>query len=180
MHETITLNAMTPELLNARKRAKQLCMEINALRADQMRARKALYSQLFGRVERAYIEPTFFCDYGSNIFLGDQFYANHHCVILDAADVHIGARVMLGPNVHLYTTTHPLNAAERRAGVIHAAPITLGDDVWIGGGAMILPGVSIGDGAVIAAGAIVTRDIPAHTLAVGNPARVQKSHINQE
>lgn len=174
-----TIHPHTPELAAARKRAKSLCQQLNSLRADQHKARKPLYQQLFAEVERAYIEPNFFCDYGSNIFLGEQFYANHNCVILDGAPVRIGKRVMLGPNVHIYATTHPLDAAERASGIEHCAEVHIGDDCWIGGGAIILAGVSIGAGAVIGAGSVVTKDIPAAVVAAGNPCRVIKP-VNPE
>jgi maltose O-acetyltransferase len=164
----------TPALMAARKRAKQLCQQINALRADQHKARLPLYRTLFGKVSTAYIEPHFFCDYGSNIFLGEKFYANHNCIILDAAEVHIGDRVLLGPNVQIYTTTHPQNAATRASGKASAAPVVIGDDCWLGGGAIILPGVRIGKAAVIGAGSVVTRDIPEGVVAVGNPCRAIK------
>lgn len=169
------VNPFAPELVKARKRAKGLCQQLNALRADQTKARKPIYQQLFGQVSRAYIEPNFFCDYGSNIFLGEDFYANHNCVILDVAEVRIGDRVLFGPGVQLYGTTHPLDPVERASGKEFCAPITIGDDCWIGGGAIILAGVTIGNKAVIGAGAVVTGDIPAGAVAVGNPARVVKT-----
>jgi maltose O-acetyltransferase len=168
------INPFTPELKSARKKAKQLCQQLNALRADQHKARLPLYAALFGKVSSAYIEPNFFCDYGYNIFLGEKFYANHHCIMLDAGEIHIGDRVLLGPNVQLYATTHPLNAQERAEGRTLAAPIHIGNDCWIGGGAIILGGVSIGDGSVIGAGSVVTQDIPAGVVAFGNPCRVMK------
>lgn len=175
MPQFITLNPMEPELIAARKQAKHLCQQINALRADQHKARKPLYQQLFAQVSSAYIEPNFFCDYGHNIYLGERFYANHNCVILDVAEVRIGARVMLGPNVQIYTTSHPLNAQKRATGLELCAPVIIGNDCWIGGGAIILPGVTIGDAAVIGAGSIVTQDIPAGVVAMGNPCRVHKA-----
>jgi maltose O-acetyltransferase len=171
------INPFAPELVAARKRAKALCQQLNALRADQHKARKPLYQQLFGQVSRAYIEPNFFCDYGSNIFLGEDFYANHNCVILDVAEVRIGDRVLFGPGVQVYATTHPLDPVERASGKEFCAAVTIGNDCWIGGGAIILPGVTIGDKAVIGAGAVVTSDIPTGAVAVGNPARVIKSIV---
>jgi maltose O-acetyltransferase len=168
------IDPFKPELVAARKRAKSLCQQMNALRADQHKARKPIYKELFGKVSTAYIEPNFFCDYGSNIFLGESFYANHNCVILDVGEVHIGDRVLLGPAVQIYGTTHPLNAAERATGKEYCAPVMIGDDCWIGGGAIILAGVSIGKGSVIGAGSVVTHDIPEHMVAVGNPCKVLK------
>ena len=175
MHPVTEINPFATELLAARKRAKQLCQQLNSLRAEQTKARKPLYQQLFAQVTRAYIEPNFFCDYGSNIYLGDAFYANHNCVILDAAEVRIGARVMLGPNVQIYTTSHPLDSAARAAGQQFCAAITIGDDCWIGGGAIILGGVTIGAGSVIGAGSLVNKDIPAQVVAAGNPCKVVKA-----
>ena len=174
MNPFIEVNPFAPESTAARKQAKHLCQQINALRADQTKARKPLYQQLFGQVSSAYIEPNFFCDYGSNIFLGERFYANHNCVILDAAEVRIGNRVMFGPNVQVYATTHPLDPAERATGKEFCAAVTIGDDCWIGGGAIILDGVTIGAGAVIGAGSLVNKDIPAGAVAAGNPCRVIK------
>lgn len=175
MNPLIAVNPFEPELVAARKRAKQLCQQLNALRADQTKARKPIYQQLFGEVTRAYIEPHFFCDYGSNIFLGDGFYANHNCVILDVAEVRIGKNVMFGPNVQIYATTHPLDPQERATGKEFCAAVHIGDDCWIGGGAIILAGVTIGKGAVIGAGSLVNKDIPEGVVAVGNPCRVIKT-----
>lgn len=172
MHPFTEVNPLEPELVAARKRAKTLCQQLNALRADQTKARKPIYQQLFGQVSSAYIEPNFFCDYGTNIFLGERFYANHNCIILDVARVEIGNRVMFGPNVQLYATTHPLDPVERATGKELCAAITIGDDCWIGGGAIILAGVNIGEKSVIGAGSIVTGDIPAGVVAVGNPCKV--------
>lgn len=168
------VNPLSPELFAARKRAKLLCQQLNALRADQHKARKVIYKELFGKVSSAYIEPNFFCDYGSNIFLGESFYANHNCVILDVGEVHIGDRVLFGPNVQLYGTTHPLDPVERASGKEFHAPIVIGDDCWIGGSAVILAGVTIGKNSIIGAGSVVTKDVPEGVVAVGNPCRVLK------
>ncbi|HQQ63976.1 MAG TPA: sugar O-acetyltransferase [Pseudomonadales bacterium] len=161
-----------PQHLAARKRAKQLCRQINMLPVQQLKARRPLYEQLFGVVVDAFIEPDFYCDYGYNIHLGEKFYANHHCVMLDAAEIRIGHRVLLGPSVHLYTTTHPVDASERATGKQLVAPIVIGDDCWIGGNAVIMPGVTIGMGTVIGAGSVVTASMPAGVVAYGNPCRV--------
>lgn len=169
------IDPFDPTRLAARKRAKHLCQQLNALRADQRKARQLLYQQLFAEVSKAYIEPDFFCDYGSNIYLGENFYANHHCLMLDAADIYIGNNVLLGPEVHLYTTTHPLDAGARSQGIQHAAPIHLEDNVWLGGRSLVMPGITIGAGSVIGAGSLVTHDIPANVLALGSPCRVIRS-----
>lgn len=157
----------------ARIRAKKLCQQLNSFRVDQKKARAGIYEQLFGRFHDAYIEPDFFCDYGSNIFLGENFFANHHCVMLDADTITIGDNVLLGPNVHLYTTTHPLDSKLRRQGLQLRAPIVLADDCWIGGNSVVMPGVTIGRGTVIGAGSVVTQSIPDFATAYGNPCRIQ-------
>lgn len=175
MHKFVEVDPFKPELVAARKRAKTLCQQLNALRADQHKARKPIYQQLFGKVSSAYIEQNFFCDYGSNIFLGEKFYANHNCVILDVAEVHIGNHVLFGPGVQLYGTTHPLDPVERASGKEYCAPIVIGDNCWIGGGAIILAGVTIGNGSVIGAGSVVTKDVPARVVAAGNPCRIIKT-----
>jgi maltose O-acetyltransferase len=164
-------NPLLPEHLAARKRAKKLCMQINATTSDQFKLRTPLYQQLFGAVSSAFIEPDFFCDYGYNIFLGESFFANHHCIFLDAEAIRIGDRVMLGPNVHLYTTTHPTNAQARAQSLQQVAPITIANDCWIGGNSIIMPGVTIGAGSVIGAGSIVTQSIPEKVIALGSPCK---------
>lgn len=125
--------------------------------------------------EGVWIEPPFHCDYGSNIILGDKVYFNFNCVILDCAAVTIGSNVCFGPAVQIYTATHPLNAIERRAGLEFAKSIEIADDVWIGGGAIICPGVRIGARSVIGAGSVVTRDVPADVIAAGNPCRALRT-----
>ncbi len=166
-----TFQPFDPKPTSARKKAKAFCLQLNAIPVHHTKARLPLYRELFGQVSTAFIEPGFFCDYGHNIFLGEQFYANHHCVMLDADEIHIGDRVLLGPGVHLYTTTHPLDAEERASGVQWIAPIHIGNDCWIGGHVVVMPGVTIGAGAVIGAGSVVTRNIAPGMLAMGNPCR---------
>lgn len=140
---------------------------------DERTKRMSLLNELFGTLgKNSEVNPPFYCDYGVHIYAGDQFFANYDCVILDCNEVRIGNRVFLGPKVQIYTATHPLNPAERREEWELAHPVTIEDDVWIGGGAIICPGVHIGAGTTIGAGSIVTRDIPANVLAAGNPCRV--------
>lgn len=123
--------------------------------------------------ENVYLEPPFYCDYGSNIKAGKNFYTNFNCVILDVAEVFIGDNVMLAPNVQIYTAGHPLEKKARvDEGVEFGTPITIGHNVWIGGGAIVCPGVTIGDNSVIGAGSVVTKDIPANVVAAGNPCKV--------
>lgn len=171
----VPFSPFEPARLAARKRAKLLCSQINAIPVQLQKQRLPLYQQLFAASTSAFIEPDFFCDYGSNIYLGENFFANHHCVMLDAAEIRIGARVLLGPAVHLYTTTHAIDSAARAAGGQLVAAITLGDDCWIGGHTVVMPGVSIGARSVIGAGSVVTRDIPPDSVASGNPCRVRRS-----
>ncbi|MCA1921673.1 DapH/DapD/GlmU-related protein, partial [Buttiauxella noackiae] len=141
---------------------------------DEKAIRSELLEQLLGQSLDAYIEPSFRCDYGYNIFLGKNFYANFDCVILDVCPVHIGENCMLAPGVHIYTATHPLDAVTRNSGVEFGKPVTIGNNVWIGGRAVINPGVTIGDNVVIGAGSVVTKDIPANSVVAGNPARLIK------
>jgi len=165
-------DSMDPELGRRRERARDLCWALNATKESEQAARRALLEQLLGSGgDSAWIQPPFFCDYGSNIELGQKVYFNFNCVVLDVCQVKIGDFTMFGPAVQIYTATHPLNAAERRKAE-YAKPIEIGDDCWIGGGAIILPGVKIGSKTVIGAGSVVTRDVPAGVVAAGNPCRV--------
>jgi maltose O-acetyltransferase len=159
-------DALDPELVEARERARLLLARYNAT-GD----REAL-TALFGRLaDDGVVEPPFHCDYGFNISVGVRFYANVNCVFLDCAPIEIGDHVLLGPGVHLYTATHPPDSADRREGLELARPIAVGDDAWLGGGAIVLPGVSIGARTAIGAGSVVTRDVPADERVAGNPAR---------
>jgi maltose O-acetyltransferase len=167
---------LEPELVAARLRARELLARYNATLEEQSDERTALLRELLARVGRdAWIEPPFFCDYGSNTSVGDRFYANTGCIFLDSAPVTIGDRVLLGPAVQLLAVTHPLEAELRAQGLEYAKPIVVGDDVWLGGGAIVLPGVTIGDRAVVGAGSVVTRDVPADTVVAGSPARFIRS-----
>ena len=158
------------ELADERRAARALCHELNTAHPDDVERRRLLVAALFGCA--AAVNPPFFCDYGYNIHLGENVYFNVNCVILDVVSVTIGNNVLFGPGVHIYTASHPLSPAERRAGLEFGRPVVVGDDVWIGGGAILCPGVTVGAGSVIGAGSVVTRDIPAAVLAAGNPCRV--------
>ena len=159
-----------PELVALRRRAAALCDALNAAEPD---GRAAVVGELFAAVGAGVeITPPLRCDYGGNISVGERFYANFGCVILDCAAVTIGDRVLFGPGVQVYAATHPPDPAERAAGWESAKPVTVGDDVWVGGGAILLPGVTVGAGSVIGAGAVVTRDVPPGVVAAGNPCRV--------
>lgn len=168
--------AADPELVADRKRARRLTRLYNQTTEEETAERERLLRELLGRAgSRIEIEPPFRCDYGSNIDAGDGLYMNFDCVILDCAPVRIGKNVACGPGVHIYAATHPLDAKERIKGPELARPVTIGDNVWIGGGAIICPGVTIGDNTTIGAGSVVTRDIPSNVFAAGNPCRVVRA-----
>ena len=163
------------ELTNERNKAKEICQEYNNLKPTQLEERKKVIKKLFGKTgENFLIEQNFFCDYGYNIEIGKNFYSNHNLVILDAAKVKFGDNVFIAPNCGFYTAGHPINPEERNQGLEYAKPIEIGNNVWIGGNVVVLPGVKIGDNTVIGAGSVVNRDIPSNVIAVGNPCRVKK------
>lgn len=165
--------ATDDELLKERMRCKCLCAEYNALSPTLVAERENLIRNLLGGTgERFLIEQPFFCDYGYNVFIGENFYSNVNCVILDEAEVRFGDNVFIAPNCGFYTAGHPLDRESRNRGLEYARPINIGNDVWIGAGVSVLPGVSIGNGCVIGAGSLVTRDIPDGCLAYGNPCKV--------
>lgn len=164
---------LTPELIAARARAVLATDAYNASYGRSPEQREVLLREVVGSAGAgATFEPTFRCEFGTNIELGERFFANFDCVMLDAAPITIGDDVLLAPKVGLYTAGHALDAAERAAGACFARPITIGNSVWIGAGACVLPGVSIGDGSVVGAGSVVTGDVPPDTVVAGNPARV--------
>jgi maltose O-acetyltransferase len=165
--------ANVPELVAERAVAQRLLAQYNASDARDAAGRLALLQRLFGAVGAgADIQPRFHCDYGYNIRLGRNCFINYNCVFLDCTAIEIGDDLQMGPAVQLYAGTHPLDRAERVAGWETAKPIRIGHGVWFGGGAIVLPGITIGDGAVIGAGSMVTRDVPADTVVAGNPARI--------
>jgi maltose O-acetyltransferase len=165
-----------PELVADHVRAQALLTRYNATAADEAQRRAALLKQLLGAVgEGTVIRPVFACDYGANIRIGRNGFINFQCVFLDCARIEIGDNLQMAPLVQLYTAWHPLDPDERRTGVEAASPIRIGHDVWIGGGAIVLPGVTIGDAAVIGAGAVVTRDVAPRAVVGGNPARVVRT-----
>lgn len=167
-------NPGDPELQADQTAAKHWMARYNAALASTPAERRDLLRQRLGEVgEGAVIRPPFHCDYGYNIRLGRNVFLNYNCVILDVCEVDIGDGTQIGPGVQILTADHPREAAERAAGVEFGRPIVMGFNVWIGGGALILPGVTIGDDAIVGAGAVVTRDVPAGAMAVGNPARVR-------
>lgn len=162
-------------LCQDRLRARQLIHQYNYTTPDEINKRQAILRDLLGRCEDAYIEPSFRCDYGYNIFLGHSFYANFDCVMLDVCPIHIGDNCMLAPGVHIYTATHPLDAVERNSGRELGKPVTIGNNVWIGGRAVVNPGVTIGDNVVVASGAVVIKNVPPDVVVGGNPARIIKN-----
>jgi maltose O-acetyltransferase len=161
------------ELSAQRRRARLLCKALNDTRDDQQEERARLIKELIPAAgQGVWIEPPFYCDYGSNITLGDKVFFNFNCVVLDVAPVRIGSRVLFGPAVQVYAAAHPLGAEERRTGLELGKAVEIGEDVWVGGGAIICPGARIGSCSVIGAGSVVTTDIPERVLAAGNPCRV--------
>lgn len=164
------------ELLMEREKAKEMLFDYNRLRPSQKEERTEALKRLLGKTgKELIIEPPFACDYGYNIEVGENFYSNVNLVILDGAKVSIGDNVFIAPNVGIYTAGHPLDTAQRNQGLEYARPVTIGNNVWVGAGVNILPGVTIGDDTVIGAGSVVTKDIPSGVLAVGNPCRVIRS-----
>jgi maltose O-acetyltransferase len=166
-------SALDSELSTERGRARDLLKKLNDSQESDQELRADIISQLFASVGKGiWIEPPFYCDYGSNITLGDYVYFNFNCIVLDPAPVVIGKNVLFGPNVQIYTPSHPISYLERRSGLEFASPIEIGSDVWIGGSAVINPGVTIGSQSIIGAGSVVTKDIPEGVFAAGNPCRV--------
>jgi len=160
-------------LIKKRARASDLCMDYNALRSSQRTGKIKILTELLGTSwEESVIEAPFFCDYGFNIHLGRNFYANRGLIVLDCASVTFGDNVFLAPNCCLTTAGHPLDAERRNKGLEFALPIHIGDNVWLGAGVQVLPGVTIGSGSVIGAGSVVNRDIPEGVVAVGAPCKV--------
>ena len=163
---------LNPDLVRARDRARNLCRALNATSEGRQVERRRIVVELFGSGgESVWIQPPFFCDYGSNIKLGERVFFNFNCVVLDVCEVRVGDFTLFGPAVQVYTAMHPMNAELRRKQEL-SKPIEIGSDVWIGGGAIICPGVTIGSKSVIGAGSVVTRNIPDGVFAAGNPCRV--------
>jgi maltose O-acetyltransferase len=166
-------NALDIQLSEERLQARLLLKELNNGREDEVWKRAIILKKLIPNAgEGLWLQPPFYCDYGSNMYLGEKVFFNFNCVVLDVMEVRIGSRTLFGPNVQIYTATHPVDFKERASGLEFAKPITIGEDVWVGGSAVICPGVSIGDRTIIDAGSVVTRDIPADVFAAGNPCKV--------
>lgn len=172
-------DAGDPVLVEHRLRARDLLRRFNDISERESAQRQAIFENLFSNSSSsAFVQAPFFCDYGYNIYLGENVYMNFNCCILDVCPVRIGARTMLGPSVQLYTATHPIGAKDRSSGREYAAPITIGEDVWLGGNCVICPGVTIGDRSIIVAGSVVTKYVPCDTIVAGSPARVMR-HIHE-
>ncbi|MDE7166973.1 MAG: sugar O-acetyltransferase [Bacteroidaceae bacterium] len=161
------------ELIRERLHCQDECFRFNNLRPSEVAAKAEIITRLLGRVgDGATIVAPFHCDYGYNIEVGTNFFANFNLVILDAAKVSFGDDVFVGPNCSFYTAVHPLDAERRNQGLECARPITVGNNVWFGGNVVVLPGVTVGDNSVVGAGSVVTKDVPAFSVVAGNPARV--------
>jgi maltose O-acetyltransferase len=168
-----TYDPLDPELVRARESARELCAALNRTCEAEQDERRRILSRLFAAGgESVWLQPPFFCDYGSNIELGERVFFNFNCVVLDVCPVRIGSFTLFGPAVQIYTAMHPFSAERRRLGEEYGKPVEIGSDVWVGGGAIILPGVRVGSRAVIGAGSVVTRDVPDGVFAAGNPCRV--------
>jgi len=168
-------NPADPKLQKERVRARSLTRLFNQTLETEDRKRTELVKELFGSTGKSVcIEPTFRCDYGYNILVGENFFANFDCVFLDVCEIRIGDNCFIAPGVHIYTATHPLNPDERISGVEYGKPVQIGHNVWIGGRAVINPGVTIGNNVVIASGSVVTEDVPDDVVVGGNPATIIK------
>lgn len=169
------------QLIHERERTKELLFELNALHPKEKLKKDELITSLFQTIGEGFcIETPFRCDYGYNISIGKHFFANYNCTILDCAPITIGDNVLFAPNVSLFSAGHPIHYEPRNAGIEYAFPITIGDNVWIGGGVIITAGVTIGSNVVIGAGSVVTKDIPSHTIAVGNPCKPLRSITDED
>ena len=169
-------NPMDRELVEDRKQTRLLIKAFNETGEDELAERGRIQKALLPNAAKdLWLQPPFYCDYGYNMKVGKRVFFNFNCVVLDVAPVTIGSRSMFGPNVQIYTATHPLDHKERSSGVEYARSIVIGEDVWIGGSAVICPGVTIGNRSVIGAGSVVTKDIPDDVFAAGNPCKVIRS-----
>ncbi|BAZ44086.1 maltose transacetylase [Chondrocystis sp. NIES-4102] len=170
--------ATDEELVIMQTKASQLLHDFNFSQPHQVDLRKNIIFRLFGKIGSNYlIRPPFHCDYGCHIFAGDNLYINYDCTILDCNSVHLGNNVLLAPKVQIYTAYHPTNPEVRLSGQELAAPVTIGDNVWLGGGVIICPGISIGSNVTIGAGSVVTKNVPDGVIAAGNPCRVIKNNL---
>lgn len=174
-------DATDKELEIERDRAQELYFEFNSLPPSKNQERAEIVKKLFGKTgSNFYIRSTMYCDYGYNIEIGDNFYANHNLTILDCAKVKFGDNVFIAPNCSFYCAGHPIDAEERNTLLEYAYPITVGNNVWFGGNVCVMPGVTIGDNVVIGGGSVVTKDIPSNVVAVGNPCKVLREITDKD
>lgn len=174
-------NASDAELVLEREAANELLFTFNTLAPREIDQRNEILKKLLGVFgEKFHVEPPFRCDYGYNIEIGENFYSNYNLLILDCAKVSIGQNALIGPNVSIYTAGHPLHYELRNLEVEYAFPVTIGNNVWIGGNVVINPGVSIGNNSVIGSGSVVTKDIPDNVIAMGNPCRVVRKITDED
>ena len=165
------------ELIQEMRKTKELCYRYNNINPLNLEERKEFIKSILGNIkENVQIESNFFCDYGYNISVGENFYANHNLVILDGAKVEFGDNVFIGPNCGFYTAGHPIDIKSRNEGIEYAKPIKVGNNVWFGGNVSVMPGVTIGDNVTIGAGSVVTKDIPSNCVAYGNPCKVKREN----
>ncbi len=168
------------EVFEEQKRARRLTQELNTADRTDFDAIGRIVKELLGKSEGAFINPPFYCDYGSHIEVGKNFFANYNCTILDVAKVVIGDNCQMAPNVAIYTAGHPVHPDTRNTAYEYGIEVTIGDNVWIGGNTVICPGVHIGDNVVIGAGSVVTKDIPDWAIAAGNPCRVIRTITEED
>lgn len=167
-------------VMEEQKVCRRILQRLNTVDRSDFDTIARIIKELFGKSEGAFVNPPFFCDYGSHIETGKNFFANYNCTIIDVATVRIGDNCMLAPNVSIYTAGHPVHPAARNTQYEYGISVTIGDNVWIGGNTVILPGVHIGSNTVIGAGSVVTKDIPGWVIAVGNPCRVIRSITEED
>jgi maltose O-acetyltransferase len=166
-------DALDAKLAAERQSARRALKQLNTIEEDETEEMGRILKKLLPNAgEGLWLQPPFYCDYGYNIKTGEKVFFNFNCVVLDVMPVTIGSRTLFGPNVQIYTASHPLDYQERASGVEFAKPITIGEDVWVGGNAVICPGVTIGDRSIIGAGSVVTKSIPADVVAAGNPCKI--------
>lgn len=174
MIKGLCYNPVNPQLVLEQARASRICTKYNRKAFNEINMRSRLMKKLLNTKGNFWIKPPFYCDYGYNITIGKDVMLNYGCVILDVCPVNIDDFTMIGPSTHIYTACHSLNAEERKNYVEFGKPVTIGKNVWIGGHCTILPGITIGDNSIIGAGSVVTKNIPANVIAVGNPCKIIK------
>lgn len=171
----LPFNGGDPELMQDKSHARTIAERYNRTTERETKLRDLTLRELFGSCgDKIFIKPPFHCDYGYNIHVGENFFANFDCVILDAAPVTIGKNCLMGPQTCIYAVNHPLNVEERLKGTLIGKPVTIGDNVWFGGNCVVLPGVTIGNNVVVGAGSIVTKNVPDNAVIAGNPAKILK------